>query len=130
MIRLMRSVSAAAAFASKPENWDICCERLAAPDRVGAGPGLIKRALSGSIKVSPSGSARIDDRHLTLGAGGKGRPDPAQADWLYSHMVRWGQVAHETALARAVREMKVMPPQRIRKGYDGRRACGIELARA
>ena len=36
MIRLMRSVSAAAAFASKPENWDICCERLAAPDRVGA----------------------------------------------------------------------------------------------
>ena len=72
MIRLMRAVSAAAAFASKPENWDVCCERLAAPDRVGAGPSLIKRALSGSIKVSPSGGTRTGERYLILGAGGKG----------------------------------------------------------
>ena len=105
MIRLMRAVQAAAAFASKPENWDACCERLSAPDRVGAGPSLIKRALSGSIKVSPSGGTRTDERYLILGAGQKAWPDPAQADWFYSQMVRWGQVAAEPVLAEAARSV-------------------------
>ena len=105
MIRLMRAVQAAAAYASKPENWDACCERLSAPDRVGAGQSLIKRALSGSIKVSPSGGTRTDGRYLILGAGQKARPDPAQADWFYSQMVRWGQVAAEPALAEAARSV-------------------------
>ena len=105
VIRLMRAVSAAAAFASMPENWDACCERLSAPDRAGAGASLIKRALSGSIKVSPDGSTRTDDRYLILGAGLDARPDPAQADWLYSQMVRWGQVAPDPAFGEAARSV-------------------------
>jgi len=105
MIRLMRAVSAAAAFASMPENWDACCERLSAPDRAGAGASLIKRALSGSVKVSPDGSTRTDDRYLVLGAGPDARPDPAQADWLYSQMVRWGQVAPDPAFGEAARSV-------------------------
>ncbi|MGO8952322.1 MAG: ABC transporter substrate-binding protein [Rhodomicrobium sp.] len=91
MIRLMRAVSAASAFASKPENWDACCERLSAPDRIDAGRDAIKQALSGSFQTSPAGDRRVDRNFLILGTGRWGRPDATQAAWLYSQMVRWGQ---------------------------------------
>ncbi len=103
MIKLMRAVSAAAAFASRPENWDVCCERLAAPDRIDADPGLIKCALSGSLKVSLAGEVRSDSRHLILGAGRKGRPDATQAAWFYSQMLRWEQVSEGSGLCEASR---------------------------
>ncbi len=105
MLRLMRAISAAAAFASQPEHWRLCSERLSAPDRVGAASGLIVRALSGSIEVSRAGAVRNDERYLILGAGRKARPDPDQADWFYSQMVRWGQVAPKPALAEAARRV-------------------------
>ncbi|MGO9986940.1 MAG: ABC transporter substrate-binding protein [Rhodomicrobium sp.] len=103
MIRLMRAVSAAAAFANQAENWDACCERLSAPDRIGAGCDAIREALSGALRVDPEGATRADSRYLILGAGGWGRPDEGQAAWLYSQMVRWGQ-AHpgRTEAAQAV----------------------------
>jgi len=91
MIRLMRAVSAAAAFASEPENWDACCERLSAPDRIDAGRDPIEQALSGSLQASPGEDRRTICDFLILGAGRWGRPDATQAAWLYSQMVRWGQ---------------------------------------
>ncbi len=91
-IRLMRAVSAAAAFASRPENWKVCSSKLAAPDRIDVAPGLIERALSGSLLIGPESSPHGDRNFLILGAGGWGRPDESQAAWLYSQMVRWGQV--------------------------------------
>jgi NitT/TauT family transport system ATP-binding protein len=94
MIRLMRVVSAAAVFASQPKNWATCCERLSA-----AGAHLIKRGLSGSLKVSPDGILRTDDRYLIFGAGRRARPDAAQAAWFYSQMVRWGQARLEPGLS-------------------------------
>jgi len=89
LIRLMRAVSAAAAFASRPENWDACCERLSAPDRIKAGREQIKGALSGSFGI------QAEKNFLILGAGLWGRPDETQAAWLYSQMVRWGQVCSQ-----------------------------------
>jgi two-component system, oxyanion-binding sensor len=91
MARLMRAVSSAAAFASEPENWDSCCEMLSSPDRIDARRDLIQRALSGSLQAAPGGASRVSKEFLLLGAGSWGRPDPAQAAWLYSQMVRWGQ---------------------------------------
>jgi two-component system, oxyanion-binding sensor len=99
MIRLMRAVSAAAVFTSQPKNWATCCERLSAPDRIGAGAHLIKRGLSGSLKVGPDGILRTDDRYLIFGAGRRARPDAAQAAWFYSQMVRWGQARLEPGLS-------------------------------
>ncbi len=98
LISLMRSVSAAAAFASKPENWELCSERLSAPGRIDAGRDLIKQSLSGALKVDRAGSYRRDNGHLILGEGLKARPDTAQAAWFYSQMVRWKQASFEPGL--------------------------------
>jgi NitT/TauT family transport system ATP-binding protein len=98
LIRLMRAVSAAAIFASKPENRETCCERLSAEGRIEIGRGLIERALSGSLKINPNGARRSDARYLMLGAGGMARPDAAQAAWFYSQMLRWEQAPMEPLL--------------------------------
>src|SRR5208337_1797253 len=95
LIRLMRAVSAAAAFASRPENWDSCFARLSAPDRINAGRELIKGALSGSFGV------QADQNFLTLGAGLRGRPNETQAAWLYTQMLRWRQAHARPGLAEA-----------------------------
>jgi NitT/TauT family transport system ATP-binding protein len=95
LIRLMRAISAAAAFASQPENWESCCERLSAPDRIDAGQEQIKAALSGSF------GGHADKNFLILGTGPRGRPDKTQAAWLYSQMVRWDQAGAELGLAEA-----------------------------
>ena len=52
---------------------------------------MIRRTLDGRLKVSPDGTIRTSDRYLLVGRNGAGRPDPAQAAWLYAQMVRWGQ---------------------------------------
>jgi NitT/TauT family transport system ATP-binding protein len=98
LIRLMRAVSAAAVFASRPENREACCERLSAEGRIEIGRDLIERALSGTLKTSPSGPRLSDPRYLVLGAGLSARPDGAQAAWFYSQMVRWGQAPMEPRL--------------------------------
>jgi len=95
LIRLMRAISAAATFASQPENWESCCGRLSAPDRIDAGQEQIKAALSGSF------GGHADKHFLILGTGPRGRPDETQAAWLYSQMVRWGQASAEPGLAEA-----------------------------
>ena len=65
---------------------------LAAPNRIGVAAEVIRRTLDGRLKVSPDGAIRSDsDRYLLVGRDGAGRPDPAQAAWLYAQMVRWGQ---------------------------------------
>jgi NitT/TauT family transport system ATP-binding protein len=105
MIRLMRAVSAAAVFASRPENREVCCERLSAEGRIEIGRGLIERALSGTLKMSPDGGGRSDASYLTLGAGRSARPDGAQAAWFYSQMVRWGQAPMEPHLLKAAQSV-------------------------
>jgi two-component system, oxyanion-binding sensor len=105
LIRIIRAVSAAAGFASRPENREVCCERLSAEGRIEIDPGLIERSLSGTLKTSPDGARRSDARYLMLGAGYSARPDEAQAAWFYSQMVRWEQAPLEHHLldkARAV----------------------------
>ena len=99
LIRLMRAVSAAAAFASRSENWDACCERLSAPDRIDAGHEQIKAALSGSF------GDHADKNFLIIGAGRRGRPDETQAAWLYSQMVRWDQASAQPGLAEAAQSV-------------------------
>ncbi len=100
-IRLMRAVSAAASFASQPENWGTCCQRLAAPDRLGTNPGLIQRALGGVLRIAPQGAMRSCQDFLILGAGDRGRPDAQQAAWFYSQMIRWNQASLRPGLNEA-----------------------------
>jgi ABC-type nitrate/sulfonate/bicarbonate transport system substrate-binding protein len=76
---------------------------LAQPERVGVDAGVIQRTLDGRLKVSPDGTTRDSGRYLLVGREGADRPDPVQAAWLYSQMVRWGQTrASREALSTAM----------------------------
>ena len=55
----------------------------------------------GRLKVSPDGAIRTDANYLMIGRDGAGRPDPAQAAWLYAQMVRWGQAPLSDDMCRA-----------------------------
>ena len=87
----MRAHARAADFVEEVGNRDEVAAILAAPNRIGVTPEVIRRTLDGRLKVSPDGAVRTDDRYLLVGRDGAGRPDPVQAAWLYAQMVRWGQ---------------------------------------
>lgn len=91
LARLMRAHGQAATYVENLENREEVCRILAAPDRIGVAPDVIRRTLDGRLKVSPSGVLRASERYLLVARRGAGRPDPVQAAWLYAQMVRWGQ---------------------------------------
>lgn len=90
---LTRAHVKAAAFIEAPENRDETAAILARPERIGVSPEVLLRTLDGKLKVSPDGTWRESSRYLLVGRESAGRPDPAQAAWLYAQMVRWGQTA-------------------------------------
>jgi ABC-type nitrate/sulfonate/bicarbonate transport system substrate-binding protein len=89
--RLVRAHARAADFVEDVNNRDEVAALLAAPNRIGVAPEVIRRTLDGRLKVSPDGDYRTDPRYLLVGRAGAARPDPVQAAWLYAQMVRWGQ---------------------------------------
>jgi NitT/TauT family transport system ATP-binding protein len=90
LMRLVRAHAKAADFVEDADNRDEVAALLAAPNRIGVEPDVIRRTLDGRLKVS-QGAYRDDARYLLVGRAGAARPDPAQAAWLYAQMVRWGQ---------------------------------------
>jgi two-component system, oxyanion-binding sensor len=105
LTRLVRAHRRSAAFVEDVANRDEVSAILAAPQRVGVEPEVIRRTLDGRMKVAPDGTVRTNDRYLLVGRKGAARPDPVQAAWLYAQMVRWGQAplsAELLAAAKAV----------------------------
>ncbi|WP_027550905.1 CmpA/NrtA family ABC transporter substrate-binding protein [Bradyrhizobium sp. Cp5.3] len=90
---LVRAAVKGAAFIEHPENRAEAARILARPERIGVDATVIQRSLDGRLKISPDGTLRESNRYLLVGREGAGRPDPAQAAWLYAQMVRWGQTA-------------------------------------
>jgi NitT/TauT family transport system ATP-binding protein len=105
LARLVRAHQRAAGFVEDANNRDEVAALLAAPNRIGVTPEVIRRTLDGRLKVSPDGTIRSDEHYLLIGRAGATRPEPAQAAWLYGQMVRWGQAplsAEMLAAAKAV----------------------------
>ena len=82
-------------------NRDEVSAILGAPHRIGVPAEVIRRTLDGRLKIAPDGAIRTDPNYLLVGREGAGRPDPAQAAWLYAQMVRWGQAPLSEDLCRA-----------------------------
>jgi NitT/TauT family transport system ATP-binding protein/nitrate/nitrite transport system substrate-binding protein len=76
---LIRALLKAAAWADDPENRGRLAEMLSRPEYVGAPIGSIARSLPTTCFY----------------AGGANAPLPAQAGWLLSQMIRWGQAPRE-----------------------------------
>jgi len=89
MAALVRACAHAAAFIEA--NRADAAAILARPERIGVAAEIIQRTLEGRLKISPDGSVRESKHYLLVGREEAARPDPAQAAWLYSQMVRWGQ---------------------------------------
>jgi NitT/TauT family transport system ATP-binding protein len=103
LARLVRAHDRAAAFIEDHKNLDEVAAILAAPNRIGVTPEVVRRTLDGRMKVAPDGTARVDDRYLLVGRNGASRPDPTQAAWLYAQMVRWGQAPLSSELLDAAK---------------------------
>jgi ABC-type nitrate/sulfonate/bicarbonate transport system substrate-binding protein len=99
--RLVRAHGRAADFVENPDNRDEVAAILSAPDRIAVAPEVIRRTLDGRLKIAPDGAVRSDANYLLVGRDGAGRPDPAQAAWLYAQMVRWGQAPFSDEMCRA-----------------------------
>jgi NitT/TauT family transport system ATP-binding protein len=101
--RLVRAHRRAAAFIEDVANREEVAALLAAPNRIGVAPEVIRRTLDGRMKVAPDGTMRTSERYLLVGRNAAARPDPTQAAWLYAQMVRWGQAPLSPALLAAAK---------------------------
>ena len=101
--RLVRAHRRAAAFIEDVDNREEAAALLAAPNRIGVTPEVIRRTLDGRMKVAPDGTMRTSERYLLVGRNAAARPDPTQAAWLYAQMVRWGQAPLSPGLLAAAK---------------------------
>jgi len=98
---LVRAASRGSDFVE--QNRSETARILAQPEHIGVDAEIIQRSLDGRLKISPDVTMRDSSRYLLVGREGADRPEPAQAAWLYSQMVRWGQTAiSRDALATAM----------------------------
>jgi len=98
---LVRAHARAADFIEDTANRDEVAALLAPANRIGVSRDVIRRTLDGRMKVAPDGATRTDPNYFLVGRNGAGRPDPAQAAWLYAQMVRWGQAPLSDELCEA-----------------------------
>jgi ABC-type nitrate/sulfonate/bicarbonate transport system substrate-binding protein len=89
--RLLAALARAAAFLNEPAHVDEVAGLLAAPDRVGVAPEIIRGTLLGALRTAVDGTSRSHSDYILIGRGSAGRPEPVHAMWLYAQMVRWRQ---------------------------------------
>ncbi|UIJ72230.1 CmpA/NrtA family ABC transporter substrate-binding protein [Aurantimonas sp. HBX-1] len=96
--RLLVALDAAARWCDEPGNHPALAEILAAPRFIGGDAAMLRRILDGDVPVqaSPARTRHIDD-YLVFHRAGAGVPSRRQALWVYSQMLRWGQVAPSEA---------------------------------
>jgi ABC-type nitrate/sulfonate/bicarbonate transport system substrate-binding protein len=101
--RLLRAISRAADFINTPANLDEVARLLAAPNRLGVAPELVRSTIEGRLRRAIDGPVLAVPRYIQIGRDGAARPDPAHAAWLYAQMVRWKQAPQSIALLDAAK---------------------------
>jgi two-component system, oxyanion-binding sensor len=95
--RLILALDAAARWCDDPDNHVSLAEMLADAAYVGVPAEMILRLLKGELTVDTGGRTRQIENYLTFHGQAANFPWISQALWIYSQMVRWGQVAHDDA---------------------------------
>jgi NitT/TauT family transport system ATP-binding protein len=90
--RLIVALDAAARWCDEAENHDAMAEVLAGPRFIGAPVNIIRHVLSGEFSLDAKGNRRVIADYFTFHRGFANYPRPNHALWLYSQMIRWGQV--------------------------------------
>lgn len=98
---LIRALTAAAAWADRPENREELASLLGRPDYLGVPVEMIVRILSGEV-VFAAGQppTRVDD-YIVFNRAGASFPWRSHGLWFYTQMVRWGQIAASPTAAAA-----------------------------
>jgi two-component system, oxyanion-binding sensor len=95
--RLIVVLDAAARWCDERRNHSALADMMSDPAYVGVPSELILRLLSGQLTVDPDGRTRQVENYLTFHDQSANFPWISQALWIYSQMVRWGQVAYDVA---------------------------------
>ncbi|KLK90803.1 ABC transporter substrate-binding protein [Microvirga vignae] len=93
--RLIVALDAAARWCDDPGNHGSLAQMLGDRACVGISPDMILRLLKGELTVDPGGRTRSIENYLMFHGQAANFPWISQARWIYSQMVRWGQVAHD-----------------------------------
>jgi len=96
LAKLLRALSAAAAWADDPKHHALLSQQLARPEYLGAPAELIEAALRGRLQLG-AGREAHDPDFMFFHRHAANLPDVADAEWAYAQMVRWGQVAPSAA---------------------------------
>jgi NitT/TauT family transport system ATP-binding protein len=101
LARLIVALERAARWCDDHGNHSILADMLSDPAYVGVPADLILRLLSGNLTIDPNGKTKRIERYLTFHKEAANFPWLSQALWIYSQMVRWGQISYnETSLSR------------------------------
>jgi len=95
--RLIVALDAAARWCDDRQNHGALADMMSDPASVVVPSELILRLLSGQLTVDPDGRTRQVENYLTFNDQSANFPWISQALWIYSQMVRWGQVAYDVA---------------------------------
>jgi NitT/TauT family transport system ATP-binding protein len=90
---LLRAMHRAALWCSDPANHAEAAALLSRPEYLGQPAEVIGRALSGQIAQAPGQVVPVDEFFIPQ-AHAANLPNPDDALWYYSQMVRWGDVQH------------------------------------
>lgn len=99
--RLIVALDAAARWCDEPENHGQLAQTLAGEGFIAAPVDIIRHVLAGEFSLDAKGNKRIIDNYFQFHHGGANCPRPAHALWIYSQMIRWGQVDLSDAGRRA-----------------------------
>lgn len=100
--RLLLALDQAARWCDRPDNHAHLAEILSAPRYIAAPEDIIRRALAGEFSVDARGTRRIVPDYFVFHRKAANYPRKTQALWIYSQMLRWGQVRFsETEMAAA-----------------------------
>ncbi len=91
---LLRAIYRAAVWAAEPRNRDELARLLAGPNYVGQPAEWMMPALTGEIGLGGGAVVAVEDFFVPL-AKAATFPWKSHALWLYTQMVRWGQVKHD-----------------------------------
>jgi ABC-type nitrate/sulfonate/bicarbonate transport system substrate-binding protein len=100
---LLRALYRAGLWCADPTNRDDLAALLANPSYVGCPAAWMLPALSGDIGVGGGVTVHVDDFFVPI-AKAATFPWQSHALWLYSQMVRWGQIEHSATNAAVARD--------------------------
>jgi ABC-type nitrate/sulfonate/bicarbonate transport system substrate-binding protein len=100
--RLIVALDRAAAWCDIPDNRRDLAQILAEPRYLDVPLDILRRVLAGQVTTDPNGAERTVPDYFTFHRQGANFPWISQAQWIFSQMVRWGQVAYSPEAYRQV----------------------------